>query len=210
MIKAALLDFDGTLVTADMSEVLANLAGQQEAVRQNNLNFHNGVTKGLEGLIASINLFKGLTLQQIEQELQAHDRLMPGAQQLMDYFRSHNIVTILASGSIPPVLEHYQQILGIDHVIGSPVRIVDDVIDGIDESDYSDPDFKLHASKRILKELGITAAETVAIGDSPGDKSRFLFAGHCIAINPKGDIERYADHTIHDDLSLAIPIIDTF
>ena len=73
--------------------------------------------------------------------------------------------------------------------------------------DYPDADFKLFETKKILEALNIEPSETLAIGDSPGDKSRFEFAGVSIAINPKGGVEEFAGHVIHDDLAQAIPII---
>jgi phosphoserine phosphatase len=207
MIKAALLDLDGTLVSADMSVVIAEIAGKQDEVHQNNLNFHKGVSKGLTGLIASINLFKGVTLDQIDEKLSKQDYLMPGATELLKFCRDNGVISILASGSILPVVEHYQKVLDIDYVIGSRPRIRDGVIEGISEEDYPDPDFKLFETKKILEALNINASETVAIGDSPGDRSRFEFAATSIAINPKGGIEALADHVISDDVSKAIPII---
>lgn len=207
MIKAALLDLDGTLVDADMSVVIAGIANKQDDVHQNNLNFHNGVTKGLTGLVASINLFKGITLEQIDEKLSKQDYLMSGAHELLEFFRDNGIISILASGSILPVVEHYQKVLDLDYVIGSRPRIRDGVIQGISEEDYPDPDFKLFETKKILEALKIDPSETVAIGDSPGDRSRFEFAATSIAINPKGGIEALADHVITDDLSKAIPIV---
>jgi len=111
MIKAALLDLDGTLVNADMSVTVAEIAGKEEQVHQNNLNFHKGITKGLGGLIASINLFRGITLEQIDRKLNQQDYLMPGARELTSFFRDNGIISILASGSILPVVEHYQKVL---------------------------------------------------------------------------------------------------
>jgi HAD superfamily phosphoserine phosphatase-like hydrolase len=209
MIKAALLDLDGTLVDADMSVVIAEIVGKRDEVKRNNLNFHKGATKGLTGLIASINLFKGIKLDQISEKLSHQDYLMPGAQELLNFFHSNNIISILASGSILPVLEYYQRILGLDYVIGSRPRIRDGVIEGVSEEDYAHPDFKLYETRKVLETLNIDQAETVAIGDSPGDKSRFEFAATSIAINPKGGIEGLADYIITNDLSEAIPIIES-
>jgi HAD superfamily phosphoserine phosphatase-like hydrolase len=208
MIKAVLLDLDGTLVNADMSVIVAEIAGKQDEVHQNNLNFHKGVTKGLAGLIASINIFKGITLAQIDEKLSQQDYLMPGARELLEFFRNNGIISILASGSILPVVEHYQKVLNIDYVIGSRPRIRDGVIEGISEDDYPDPDFKLFETKKILEALNIDPSEIVAIGDLPGDKSRFAFAATSIAINPKGGIEDIVDHVIRDDLRKAVPIIN--
>jgi phosphoserine phosphatase len=135
---------------------------------------------------------------------------MPGARRLIDYLHNNGIVTILASGNILPVLEYYQREVGLrlDYIVGSRPRIQDGVLEGISAEDYSDPDFKLFESRKILEALDISAAQTLAIGDSPGDQSRFEFAARSIAINPKQGIERYADYVIKNDLIQAIPIIE--
>lgn len=207
MIKALLLDLDGTLVDADMTVVIAGIAGKAKDVDQNNQDFHTGVSIGLTGLISSINLLKGISLDQIDEKLSEGDYLMPGARELASFLHENGIISILASGSILPVVEYYQRVLKLDYAIGSRPRIRDGVIEGISEEDYPDPDFKLFESKKILEALGIRPEQTVAIGDSPGDKSRFIFAGTSIAINPKGGVEEFADHVIKDDLARAIPII---
>ena len=158
MIKAALLDLDGTLVRADMSVIIAEIIGKQDEVHQNNLNFHKGVTKGLSGLVASINLFKGITLNQIDEKLSQQDYLALGARELLKFFRDNGVI--------------------------------------------------LYETKKILEALGIDPSETIAVGDSPSDKSRFAFAATSIAVNPKGGIEEFADHVVTDDLRKVIPIVE--
>jgi phosphoserine phosphatase len=68
--------------------------------------------------------------------------------------------------------------------------------------------FKLTLVNRKLAELGIPAAESVAIGDSPADVPMFEFAGHSICINPKHGAGEHADAVIHDDVAAAIPLIE--
>jgi phosphoserine phosphatase len=67
MIKAALLDFDGTLVDHDMTELLVELSGKDDEVKKNNQNFHSGLTTGLKGLVSSINLLRGISVTQIDE-----------------------------------------------------------------------------------------------------------------------------------------------
>jgi phosphoserine phosphatase len=206
--KAVLLDFDETVITGDLSVLLCELNGKGAEARSSLAAFQRGQGKGLPGLVERINLMKGLTLKQVEDLISRDNMLMPGARELTDYLHDNGIISILASGSILPALEYYQrEFLKLDYVIGSRVRVSDGVIEGITVEDYSDKDFKLFESKKILEALGIDAADTLAIGDSLGDRTRFEFAGHAIAINPKGGVEAFANAVIHDDLAQAIPII---
>jgi phosphoserine phosphatase len=209
VIKAVLLDFDGTLVTRDIAVLLAEHNGKGEESRQLLADFHHGKSKGLGGLVERVNMLKGVTLKQIDALLDQDNFLMPGALELLDYLHRKHILTVLASGNVLPVLRYYQhKVFHVDHVIGSNVHVEQGVITGIYRADYSDPDYKLYESRKILDAQHITAQEAVAIGDSPGDLSKFEFAGHAIAINPVGGVESAADYVIHDDVSKAIKIIE--
>src|SRR3989304_437710 len=113
-IKVALLDFDGTLVTKDILDLLCIAVGKEAESIKLNEAFHRGELPGVTGLIARINFLTGMSKQQIFEILKPNDYLMPGARELMSFFKDHKVITILASGNIVPVLEYYQQLLGID------------------------------------------------------------------------------------------------
>lgn len=208
MIKAAILDFDGTLVTKDILDVVCGIAGKEEESRKINEEFHQGKRAGLDSLIERINFLQGVSLSQIEQKLNEDAYLMKGAKELLEYFRSHRILTILSSGNILPVLQYYQKILGFTHIIGSAPKVEADVITGISQQDFRDRNFKIEGVKKILEEHAIPPEMTLAVGDSPADRKLFDFAHVSIAINPKEGVGEYANYVIWDDLSLAIPIIE--
>lgn len=208
MIRAVLLDFDGTLVTTDILTGLAELVGKRAESDALDRDFHTGKTKGRESLIQRINLLTGITVRQIEAYLNRYDFLSPGAAEFCAYLSSHGIRTILASGNILPVLRFYQQKLSIDDCFGSQPVMQGDTLVGISATDYPEGDFKLKPSLRILDSLHISSGEVLAVGDSPADKSRFEYAGIAVAIHPKGGIEQQADYIV-TDLREIIPIIES-
>lgn len=198
MIKAVLLDFDGTLVDTDMLSLVCGIVRKQEESEQLDADFQSGKMPGRTSLIQRINYLKGVTQIQIDKEIKGNLHLMPGAEELMKYFRDNKIVTILSSGNIMPILRVYQKILKIDYVIGSQPNMDGEIIQGIEEVNFSSGDFKLDESKKILAKLGIKASETMTIGDSRADISKFKFATLTIAINPNDEIKQYADHIVND------------
>jgi phosphoserine phosphatase len=208
MIKAALLDFDGTLVSRDILDVICGIIGKEKESEKINREFHQGIRLGLSGLITRINFLSGVSQNQIDAKLQEEAYLMPGVKKLMAYFNSHKIVTILNSGNIKPVLLAYQKILGITYIVGSEPIMNGNKIQSISEEQFSSPNFKLEGVQQILASINILPAETVAIGDSPADRPIFEFAGTSIAINPRGGIEASADYVIKGDLNKAIKIIE--
>lgn len=210
-IKLAILDLDGTLVNKDTLDLLCRAAGKEKESEQLNAAFHRGEKPGLSALIERINFLKGMSRQQIADTLAEDKYLLPGVEELFGYFKQNKIVTILASGGIIPVLEYYQGLLGIDHVVGSRPNMDGDIIMGIDESAYpTDKHFKVAGIEQVLEQYDFTTEEIMAMGDSPSDKGMFAMSGLKIAINPKGDIAEYADHVVRDDVSKVIELIEKY
>ena len=206
-IKAIVIDFDGTIVTDDILIILSDLVGKRKESEEINNAFHKNQAKGLGGLVERINFLKGLSVEQIQNVISKDDYLQNGAFELFDFFKRNNIVSIIASGNIMPVLEIYKQKLGADYLIGSKPIVEDGLIVSISENEYSGDNFKKRDLEAILMKLNIAHDSVVAIGDSPADKGIFELCAKSIAINPKEDISDFADYVIENDLSKAIPIL---
>jgi HAD superfamily phosphoserine phosphatase-like hydrolase len=208
MIKAVIFDFDGTLVTKDILDVVCGILGKEKESEQINNDFHAGILTGLMPLITRINLLKGVTLAQIKKKLDEDSYLTKGAEELMLFLKNRHIVTILSSGNIIPVLLYYQQILGIDYIVGTKPQMDRDTILGITQEDFHGKNFKVEGVREILGLLQIDPQDTLAVGDSPADKMLFAFAGTSVAINAKNGVEQFATYNIQDDLAKVIPIIE--
>jgi HAD superfamily phosphoserine phosphatase-like hydrolase len=207
-IKLALLDFDGTLVSKDILDLLCRTMGKEKESEELNEAFHRGEMPGLSALIARINFLKGITQSQINELLEPESYLLPGTEKLFAYFEQHNIITILASGNIVPVLKFYQNLLGIDYVVGSNPQMDGETILGIDDSAYpKDKPFKIAGIEAVLQKYNFDQSQIMAMGDSPSDKGMFEMSGLKIAVNPKGDIAEFADYVVKDNLNKVIDIL---
>lgn len=206
-IRAVIVDFDGTITTEDILSLLCNLVGKKEESQKINDLFIEGKISGLAGLVQRINFLKGMSLEQIRKVVSKNYFLQKGAVELFNFLKENNIVSIIASGSIIPILEVYKEKLGANYLIGSKPIIENDRFVSISEKEYSGEDFKVRDLKEILNKLNISFDCVVAIGDSPADKGIFDLSAKSIAINPKGGIEKYADFVIKDNLFLTIPIL---
>jgi HAD superfamily phosphoserine phosphatase-like hydrolase len=209
-IRAALLDFDGTLVTKDILDLLCSAVGKEEESKMINEAFHRGELPGLSALVTRINFLIGMTQSQIDDVLKPNSYLMPGVRELMSYFKDHNIITILASGNITPFLKYYQDLLGIDYIVGSVPTMDGEAIAGIDESAFSSKSFKIDGINSILSTYKFKKENIIAMGDSPSDKGIFGLSGYSIAINPKGDVANFADRVVRDDLAKVIPLLEEY
>lgn len=206
-IKAIVIDFDGTITTEDFLSILCDLVGKKDESEKLNRLFHGGKINGMDSLIERINFLKGLSVERIKDVVSENYFLQKGTQEFFDFLKANNIVSIIASGSIMPLLEMYKEKLGADYLIGSKLIIEDGKIVSISNAEYLGDDFKVRDLQVILKQLRIPLECLVAIGDSPADKGMFKLAAKSIAINPKGDIGEHANYVIESDLSRAIPIL---
>lgn len=207
MIKVVLSDFDGTLVTHDILDVVCGIVGKEEESDRLNKEFQAGLRPGLPTIIERINFLKGVGLSQIKERIDQNPYLMNGAAEWTKYLKDSGIKVLLYSGNIEPILRYYQEKLGIDFIVGTKPKVENNTILGISEEDFLSGNWKLAGIQKVLSEIGIKPEETLAVGDSPADKSIFEFAGKSIAINPKNGIEKEADFVIENDLRNAIPII---
>jgi len=198
MIKAVVMDFDGTLVNKDILDIVCGIVGKEDESRKINEEFHAGKRQGLDALVERINFLKGVTNHDIKKKLDENTYLEKGVKELFEFLSENKILSILASGNILPVLEYYKNLLNITYIIGSSPKMISDSIVGISTSDFPGKDFKLVGVKKILTNLNIKKEETIAIGDSPADIQLFEFAEKSIAINPKEGIERKVDFVVKD------------
>jgi phosphoserine phosphatase len=206
-IKAVVIDFDGTIVTGDILDVLCHLNGKGEESKEINKAFHQAQFVGIEGLIKRINFLKGLSIADIQNLVSKNDYLQKGALELFKFLKENNIISIIASGNIMPLLEIYKEKLGADYLIGSNPTVKGGRIVSISFEQYSGHGFKKRDLEVLLKKLNIEHDSVVAIGDSPADKGIFELSAKSIAIDPKGDIAKHVDYVIEGDISLAVPIL---
>lgn len=205
--KLFLSDFDGTLVNQDILDVICGINGKEKESRRLNEEFISGKREGLPTLKKRIDFLRGITQCQIEEKLNENNYLIDGAKELFDFLKKNDIVTVLHSGNILPVLEYYRKTLGIDYIVGTQPRCCGDTIIGIELNDFGSRDFKVNGCRAIIEELGINRDDIIAIGDSPADRAVFSLAETKVVINAKGGIEQDADIILKDSLRDLIPIL---
>ena len=210
-LKIFLSDFDGTLVSRDILDIICGIVGKEEESRKLNQDFIAGKLEGLPTLKKRINFLRGVTVREIYKKLDENNYLLQGAKELFAFLNRHEIVTVLHSGNIIPVLLYYQNLLGISHIVGTKPCMKGDVIEGINIEDFGDRNFKLNGCKKLMSQYPLLSEEDIfSLGDSPADLPIFSISNISIAINPKGGIDNKVNFVIRNNLSEVIPIISKF
>ena len=199
--KLFIFDFDGTLVTEDILDVICEIVGKKEESQDINNRFINGKLKGLKPLVDRINFLKNVSSIEIKEKLDKENYLRKGTKELFEYLKNNNFITVLCSGNIMPVLEYYKDILGIDYVFGTSPIMNGNKIDYIDETCFKNKEFKYESCKEIIKKLNIDKENIYAIGDSISDIKILSLAKHTFAVDPKSGIENYANVIIKENMN---------
>jgi HAD superfamily phosphoserine phosphatase-like hydrolase len=207
MLKALLLDLDGTLTTKDMLDVACDLLGQTEE----NERIKNQPSSGLDSLIERINLIQGQEVGWLQSVLFKDDALRSGAIELIQFAQEKGLRTIVCSGNILPILQYYQQKLELDFVLGSPVRLNDGKIEGISLEDYAFPEgYKLNSVEYLLSQIGLDWSEVAAVGDSLYDTCWFEKTKLSIAVGDNSEVRRASDFQVDNNLQEIIPILQEY
>ncbi len=198
MKKIFLFDFDGTLVTEDILDVVCDIVGKKEESKRINSDVVSGKVTGLKPLCSRINFLNGVTYQQIKNKLNENNYLRTGVIELFKILNERGYITVLSSGNIEPVLRYYQELLNITYIFGSVPNMTNDRIINITESNFKGHNFKYEACLEIINKYADYDKKVYGIGDSAVDIQMLSLADIKFAIDPKGGFENYVDYVIND------------
>jgi len=198
MKKIFLFDFDGTLVTEDILDVVCDIVGKKEESKRINEEVINGSKIGLEPLCRRINFLNGVTCDQIKEKLNRNNYLRPGVVELFSTLNKKGYITVLSSGNIEPILKYYQNLLNITYIFGSVPNMEGDKIIDIHESNFKGRNFKYDACLSIINKYNNQVDKIYGIGDSAVDAKMLSLADIKFAIDPKGGLESFVDYVIND------------
>jgi len=194
--KLIIMDMDSTLVQAETIDQIANHAGVMDKVSAITESAMRGELDFTESLKARVAMLKGLNKSQLEPVHKALP-LTEGAAELVTQAQQHNCQTALVSGGFTYFAEPLANRIGVDSVRANELGFKDNCLSGVVVGEIVDAEFKRRRLNELMKELGITREQTIAIGDGANDLPMLGAAGTGIAFHGKPKVQEQANAMIN-------------
>jgi phosphoserine phosphatase len=189
-------DMDSTMITVECIDELADYAGLKAEVAAVTERAMRGELDFEAALDARVALLAGMDEAVIDRCREERVRLMPGARTLVRTMRARGATCLLVSGGFTRFAEPVARDIGFDRVLANELLIENGRLTGQVRRPIVGAAAKREALLAAAAELGITAAEALAVGDGANDIPMIEAAGLGIAYHAKPAARAAADAAI--------------
>jgi phosphoserine phosphatase len=195
-------DMDSTMIGQECIDELADYAGVKPQVADITERAMQGELDFAGALKERVALLKGLDAAVIEQCLAERIRPNPGAATLVRTMRARGAMTVLVSGGFTAFVAPIAGQIGFEGFEANVLGIRDGKLTGITEGRLVDSKRKHDVLSEVRDRLGLSAEQTLAIGDGANDIPLVQEAGLGVAYKAKPALAAVADARLeHNDLS---------
>jgi phosphoserine phosphatase len=177
-------DMDSTIVIGETLDELAAEAGLKARVAAITDKTMRGELDFKAAVRERVAMLAGLPVAALERSL-ARVRLMPGAAALVASMRAHGAYTVLVSGGFRYFTGAVSRMAGFDEDVANRLEIRDGRLTGRVVEPILDRDAKLATLRRVAAARGLTAVDTLAVGDGANDLEMVRAAGLGVAFRAK-------------------------
>jgi phosphoserine phosphatase len=195
--KLIAFDMDSTLIGIECIDEVADAAGKKAEVAAITEATMQGEIKDFkESLRRRVALLKGVPVSALQQVYDDRLRLNPGAEELVAACKAAGLKVLLVSGGFTFFANRVKQRLGIDFARSNLLDEADGRLTGkiAEQSwgDICDGAEKRRTLLEVASLLGISAAETIAVGDGANDLPMMGEAGLSVAYHAKPKVREQA------------------
>ncbi len=188
-------DMDSTLITTEVIDELARLAGVGEKVSRVTERAMHGELDFKDSLRERVSLLKGLKESSLK-EVAMNLPLAEGVEHLFHTLNQLGYKTAILSGGFTYFAERLQQKLGIKYLHANKLEIKDGKLTGRVIEPIVDADLKADLLKKIAEEEHISLEQVIAVGDGANDLAMLAVAGLGIAFHAKPIVKENAEQSI--------------
>lgn len=200
--RLLIADMDSTMIRQECIDELADEAGVGARVADITARAMNGELDFEGALRERVGLLKGLPEAVIAQVLRDRITLMPGGKVLLATMKANGAYAALVSGGFTAFTSAVAEQLGFDENRANTLHVADGKLAGTVAEPILGKEAKLQALNEITARLGITASETIAVGDGANDLPMLLAAGTGVALHAKPRVQAECEVRVnHGDLT---------
>jgi phosphoserine phosphatase len=189
-------DMDSTMIGQECIDELADYAGVKPQVADITERAMHGELDFAGALKERVALLAGLEERVIEQCLAERIRPNPGSATLVRTMRARGAMTILVSGGFTAFVAPVAERIGFEQFEANVLGVRDGRLTGETEGRIVDSRRKHDVLSDARDRLGLSAGDTLAIGDGANDIPMVEEAGLGIAYRAKPALARVADARI--------------
>ncbi len=200
--KLLVADMDSTIIGQECIDELADHFGIGPRIAAITERAMRGEIDFEPALRERVGLLRGLPLAALEEVYRDRITETPGGRALIATMRAHGATCALVSGGFTFFTERVSAAVGFDSHQANRLIFRDGVLTG----EVADPilgrQAKIEALVALRARLGLSAAETMAVGDGANDLGMIGEAGLGVAFHAKPVVAEAADARIdHGDLT---------
>jgi len=191
------MDMDSTLISIECIDEIADMMGIKPQVAEITDAAMRGELDFSASLKKRVALLKGLPESALQTVIDERLKLNPGAQEWITACKASRIKTMVVSGGFTFFANHVQKMLGLDYAVSNTLEIIDGKLTGYVLGDIVDADRKAQELVKLRDELGLTADQTIAIGDGANDLKMMAAASIGVAYHAKPVVQAQATYAIN-------------
>ena len=183
--RLIIADMDSTMITIECIDELADYAGIKAEIAEVTERAMRGELDFESALDARVALLKDLDAAAIDLCYAERVRIMPGAKPLIATMKANGARAVLVSGGFTVFADRVAAEIGFDRALSNILGIADDRLTGTVARPIVGAATKRETLVAEVEALGITLAETLAVGDGANDIPMIQAAGLGIAYHAK-------------------------
>ena len=200
--KWVAFDMDSTLINIECIDEVADAAGRKaEVAAITEAAMRGEIADYKDSLRQRVALLRGVPASALAEVYEERLRLNPGAQNLAQACQNAGLKTLLVSGGFTYFTDRVRDQLGIDFTRSNVFEIDNGVLTGrmVDQpwGDICDGDEKRRMLLQTCQQLGISPAQSIAMGDGANDLPMMGVAGLSVAYQAKPKVREQAMVAIH-------------